>query len=251
MQTEKAVVEYFDFIESQVRTKSFNPSVVDAAKVFLPAFNEYLSVRDLLSSAEKTELESYYSVDFTNQYNDLNPDDISGAADALSSLSSNALAMQYDFIAGSSFALGEKDGLVNLANNTQYAEAHRKYHPSMRRFLQEFGYYDIFIADIDSVFKELDFATSISAGPYAQSGIGEVFTKAANASSEDQVFFSSFTTYRSSYDAMAGFAASPIYADGKPIAVLIFQMPMDRINSLRSATQCSKQFLAPYWGGYV
>jgi hypothetical protein len=53
VQTEKAVVEYFDFIESQVRTKSFNPSVVDAAKVFLPAFNEYLSVRDLLSSAEK------------------------------------------------------------------------------------------------------------------------------------------------------------------------------------------------------
>jgi methyl-accepting chemotaxis protein len=56
VQTEEAVVEYFDFIESQVRTKSFNPSVVDAAKVFLPAFNEYLSVRDLLSCAEKTEL---------------------------------------------------------------------------------------------------------------------------------------------------------------------------------------------------
>jgi methyl-accepting chemotaxis protein len=155
--------------------------------------------------------------------------------------------MQYDFIAGSSFALGEKDGLVNLANNTQYAEAHRKYHPSMRRFLQEFGYYDIFIADIDSgnivysVFKELDFATSISVGPYAQSGIGEVFTKAANASSEDQVFFSSFTTYRPSYDAMAGFAASPIYADGKPIAVLIFQMPMDRINSLLTHEQKWKE----------
>jgi methyl-accepting chemotaxis protein len=219
-----------------VRNKSFNLSVVDAAKEFIPAFNQYLSVRNPLDSAQKTKLESYYNVDFTNQYNSSHHNQISGAADALSSLGDNALALQYDFIADSSFALGEKDGLVDLPNNTSYSQAHSKFHSSMRHFQQEFGYYDVFIADISngniiySVFKELDFATSIRTGPYAQSGIGKVFTKAANASSEDQVFFSAFDPYRPSYDAMAGFVASPIYADGKPIAVLIFQMPMDRIN---------------------
>jgi hypothetical protein len=46
------------------------------------------------------------------------------------------LAFQYDFIAGSSFALGEKDGLTNLANNSTYAQLHNKHHPDVRYFFR-------------------------------------------------------------------------------------------------------------------
>jgi methyl-accepting chemotaxis protein len=237
VQTGEAIGEYFNFIESQIRTKAFNVSLVDATEGFIPAFNQYVSQRGNVNPVQQKQLESYYSSDFTQQYNLSNPESLVDGANALNGLSQTALAFQYDFIAGSSYDLGEKDGLVDLGNNSPYAQLHNKYHPDMRHFLQEFGYYDIFIVDIDngnivySVFKELDYATSIKTGPYTDSGIGEAFSAASNAQ-KGEVFFSEFKKYRPSYDALAGFASIPIYSKGKPIAVLIFQMPMDRINKL-------------------
>jgi methyl-accepting chemotaxis protein len=238
VQTGEAIDEYFDFITSQIRTKAYELSLVESTRYYIRAFEQYASQRGSLNPAELRQLESYYSSDFTQHYNKNNPVAISNAANALTGLSDTALSLQYDFIAGSAEALGEKDGLTDLANKTTYSQIHNRFHPVQRKFLQEFGYYDIFIVDINngnivySVFKELDFATSIKTGPYADSGIGEAFTKAANASQEGEVFYSEFKQYRPSYDALAGFAATPIYSNGQAIAVLIFQMPMERINSV-------------------
>lgn len=238
VQTKDALDDYFLFIESQIRAKSYNLSLVEATKSFIPAYNNYVGSRGNASDNQVAQLESYYSQDFSQQFNTINPTPIGDATGLMRGLNDTALALQYDFIAGSSFPLGSKDGLDNPGNNTAYARVHEKYHPTLRAFQQEFGYYDIFIADINtgnivySVFKELDYATSVSTGPYADSGIGDAFKMAANATSEHQVFFSEFKRYRPSYDALAGFASTPIYDNGRAIAVLIFQMPMDVIGSI-------------------
>jgi hypothetical protein len=79
-------------------------------------------------------LEKDYSSDFTQQYNESNPEKLTDAVSSLYGVSQSALAFQYDFIAGSSFALGEKDGLTNLANNSTYAQLHNKHHPDVRYF---------------------------------------------------------------------------------------------------------------------
>ncbi|MDM7859968.1 methyl-accepting chemotaxis protein [Alteromonas sp. ASW11-36] len=242
-QTSEALKQYFQFIESQIRTKSFEPAIVDAAAAFVPAFNRYSSQRQPLSASERATLESYYSNDFANLYAERNNDMLSNPTGLVEGLSNNAKALQYDFIAGSRFAIGEKDGLVRLENDSNYASLHAQYHPAIRKFLQEFGYYDIFIADIDtgnivySVFKELDYATSVTTGPYAGTGISEAFQLAVNASNEDDVFFSELTTYLPSYDAMAGFISTPIYKDGRAIAILIFQIPLDTISNLLTHDQ--------------
>ncbi|MFT2092643.1 methyl-accepting chemotaxis protein [Paraglaciecola sp. 2405UD69-4] len=238
VQTNEAVLEYFNFITSQIRTKAFDISVVEATQGFINAFNQYTSQRGVLDSTQKQQLENYYSKDFTQQYNASNPTPTANVENVLSNFSNTTLTLQYDFIAGSPYPLGEKDTLYDLNNGSTYASLHSRYHPSFRNYLQEFGYYDIFIADIQtgnivySVFKELDYATNISTGPYADSGIGRAFAQAANSSEEGKVFYSRFEKYRPSYDALAGFASTAIYSQGKAIAVLIFQMPMDKINSV-------------------
>lgn len=238
VQTVEALNEYFSFISSQIKAKAFNVSLIEATEKFIPAYNQYTASRGEINGIQLEQLKSYYSSDFTKQFNSTNLRPINAAEETLKGLNKNALALQYDFIASSSFPLGEKDGLTELGNDSAYGEVHKKYHPDLRHFLQEFGYYDIFIADIStgnivySVFKELDYGTSIKNGPYANSGIGKVFAKAVNATEQGQVFYSEFKKYRPSYDAIAGFASTPIYSNGKPIAVLIFQMPLDRINGV-------------------
>lgn len=243
VQTKDAVEDYLGFIESQLRTLSYSLLMTEAVTDLIPAFNDYATQRGEATAAEVERLTAYYNNDFTEQYNVLNPDNIISASDLLSGIDRNAVALQYDFIGGSAFPLGEKDKLEKPDNTSDYASLHQKYHPTMRYYLQEFGYYDIFIADITtgnivySVFKELDFGTSLRTGPYAKTGIGRAFDLAANASKQDQVFFTPFNNYLPSYNALAGFVSSPVYVNGKAVAVLIFQMPMDHLNSLLTHQQ--------------
>ncbi|MCC2615196.1 methyl-accepting chemotaxis protein [Aestuariibacter halophilus] len=238
VQTSESLSEYFATIEKQVRSKSFSLDTQQAAQAFVQAYQQYANQRGTLSSAERNRLADYYDNDFSQHYASLNPRTLQGASQVLSRLSDAALALQHDFIAASSFPLGGKDGLVALNNGSAYDQAHQRYHPSLQHFLNEFGYYDIFIADaqsgdiVYSVYKELDFATNIVTGPYAGSGIGEAFKRARQLNNPDDVVFSSFEDYRPSYDALAGFAASPIQVDGRTVAILIFQMPMDHISAI-------------------
>ncbi|WP_100641966.1 methyl-accepting chemotaxis protein [Alteromonas facilis] len=242
-QTEEAITAYFATIEKQIRTKSSDPIIVEAAKAFIPAFNQYLSQRSALNASERSSLQSYYTNDFAGLYQERNTEALRDPAALLSGLSPTAMALQYDFIAGSSHPIGEKDNLTRLNNSSEYAQLHAQYHPTVRAFLKAFGYYDIFIADINSgnivysVYKELDYATSIKNGPYTQTGIGEAFKLAASARNSDDVFFSELKPYLPSYDAQAGFISSPIYDNGQAIAVLIFQAPLDVISEIMTHHQ--------------
>ena len=175
--------------------------------------------------------------------NQRNPNPLSEPTQLLNDLTQSALALQYDFIAGSSYPIGEKDNLYYLDNTSDYAQSHAKHHEDFRQFLQEFGYYDIFIADpntgniVYSVLKELDFATSITSGPYSTTGIADAFTQAIGATDNNQVFFSELSSYLPSYDALAGFLSTPIVENGETIGILIFQIPLDRLNSLLNHQQ--------------
>ena len=238
-QTSEAIRRYIDTVDSQVRIMSSESQVEAAASAFISAYNQYSAQRGSLTPAQQAKLNAYYSEDFAGLYEQRNNQVLPRPLSLVESLPVTAKTLQYDFIAGSSFPIGEKDSLYNLGNTTEYAKLHEQYHDYFRTFLKEFGYYDIFIADaqtgniVYSVYKELDFATSVKTGPYADTGIGNAFQKALQANSADSVKHSRLDSYLPSYDAMAGFVSSPVVdAGGKTIAVLIYQIPLDVISHI-------------------
>ena len=238
-QTSEAIRRYIDTVDSQVRIMSSESQVEAAASAFISAYNQYSAQRGSLTPAQQAKLNAYYSEDFAGLYEQRNNQVLPRPLSLVESLPATAKTLQYDFIAGSSFPIGEKDSLYNLGNTTEYAKLHEQYHDYFRTFLKEFGYYDIFIADaqtgniVYSVYKELDFATSVKTGPYADTGIGNAFQKALQANSADSVKHSRLDSYLPSYDAMAGFVSSPVVdAGGKTIAVLIYQIPLDVISHI-------------------
>ena len=128
--------------------------------------------------------------------------------------------------------------LDNASDFSAYSKRHAEIHPIVRSYLEKFGYYDIFLVDhqtghiVYSVFKELDFATSLKDGPYSNTNFARVFKKAARASQKDFVVLEDYEEYTPSYEAPASFIASPIFNGDKKVGVAIFQMPLDRINKL-------------------
>ena len=189
-ETKKSQIEsYFQTIESQILSFSKDRMIVNAAREFRQAFDQYRDERGSFDeSGEKAKVERYYREEFASEYNNRNADTAPSVSGLMSSLDEDSIAFQHDFIAANPKPLGQKDGLISLENQTLYSKLHEIYHPAIRDFLQRFEYYDIFLVAPDtgdiiySVFKELDFSTSLIDGPYADSGIGRVFRQVRNAS---------------------------------------------------------------------
>lgn len=237
--SKRRIEDYFATIKKQVLTLSKDRMVVDAMNAFKANFYQYRDdISDMDLSTKRSALESYYRGDFTREYAQRNQGEYSNTAQWLSQLDADSIALQHSFIKTSPYPLGEKHKLDNPGDGSRYAKNHALYHPVMRDYLEQFGYYDIFLVDPDngdivySVFKELDFTTSLQDGPYAHTGIGEVFRKANQVGSPDFAVLSDFAPYAPSYQDPAAFIASPIYDGNKKSGVLIFQMPIERINAI-------------------
>lgn len=134
---------------------------------------------------------------------------------------------------------GAKHELFKAKDSTRYSELHAKYHPFYYQTQQKFGYYDIFLINtagdlVYSVFKELDYATNLRSGKYANSGLGEVFRQAATLQNGESVLLD-FEPYEPSFWAPASFTASPVFQNGELIGVLAFQMPLDKISAIMTS----------------
>ena len=151
----------------------------------------------------------------------------------------NALLAQYIFITKNTEKLGEKNKMVfNKEYDSSYMRTHNKYHSTFDTFLKSFDLYDVFMVDLKgnliyTVFKEKDYSTNLQNGVYKRSGIAQVYKKAL-ALGKNQLAFSDFSPYEPSYNSAASFIATPLYVNNVKKGVLIFQMPIDRINTIMS-----------------
>lgn len=237
----KAITDYFHSIRDQVITFSENGMVVEAMRDFKPAFEQYRAQRsysDSDLSAKQSSVRDYYVKDFGAQYEESNDGARADIEAILSGLDKDSVALQYDYISANKYPLGSKHLLDTADNDSDYGRLHDRVHPIIRNYLEKFGYYDIFLVDgetgdiIYSVFKELDYSTSLIDGPYADTNFGRVFRMANESTDRGSVHFVDYEQYTPSYEAAASFIASPIFLDGEKLGVAVFQMPIDRINAI-------------------
>ena len=217
-------------IHKQIRLEAASTFTIDAAHDLIKAFNIVQT-----TSIDTTNLERFYNQQFKPHYNDLTNTPLN--IDIFKPLSAKAKLFQSAYIANSQHPLGEKNRLITSDQIPQYDNAHAKYHPELNEFLSSNGYYDIFIVSAEkgevvySVFKELDFATSLKSGPYSQTNIAKAYKKALSLKKGESVMVD-FEPYTPSYESPASFVSSPIFQNNTLIGVLIYQFPISHINSI-------------------
>ncbi|MFC4700658.1 methyl-accepting chemotaxis protein [Glaciecola siphonariae] len=241
--TASQIENYIQDIEFQAQTLSDNLMVIEATQAFTRAFNNYGNESAYGKGAideDKIDksLSHFYRNEFGQKFDRLNPN-AKLNIDALSTgLSKTERLLQFDYISNNANALGEKQKLSSAKNGSTYSEFHEKYHPFFSVFIERFGFYDLFLVDpntghiVYSVFKELDYATSLKDGPYAQSGIAQAFELSLKATDKDFTGITDFAPYIPSYNAPASFISSPIFENGELVGILILQMPIDKINEV-------------------
>jgi len=209
-----------------------------AAETFGRVFGDFARGVKEEPAELRRELEAHYRKHFLPQLQANGGGQGRSAADYLASLSGNSLALQFKYIVENPNPVGAKDDLMVSPGFQIYNKVHEQWHSSFKDFLDRFGYYDIFLIDDEtghilySVFKEVDFATSLKDGPYANSGLAAAFRQALSDDENTSPRFIDFAKYAPSYDAPAGFIATPVYSGGERVGVLAFQFPIDRLNNI-------------------
>ncbi len=234
----RQIVHYFENMRDQALAYNKDRMVIDATRGFTEAYRNFQNEVLVDVAADKGSLKSYYVEEFAKEYSGRNSGQKPNVEQIFSKLDNSAVVMQQRYIKANPNPLGSKDALMASSDGSNYSQLHRKFHPSIRELQQRFGYYDIFLIDAEtghvvySVFKELDYATSLKDGPFADSGLAEAYRGAMGLSSSNEIFMTDFAPYLPSYQDPAIFIATPVFDGDKRVGVLAFQLPIDRINSV-------------------
>ncbi len=124
-----------------------------------------------------------------------------------------------------------------------YFEIHNKYHKSLSSFIKRYEIYDLFLIEdetgyiVYSVAKEIDYATSLLSGPFADSNIGKLYRKIRYTGLKNETMMCDFERYLPSKFAPAAFITAPIFDGEIKIGTLILQVPLQKINEIATGTK--------------
>lgn len=233
------IEDYFSEIANQIITFSEDHTILEAMRAFKEGYDhldEDLNYSDAQQDSAASRLTAYYESEFLPRL--WENTEHRGSVEDHFPTSTNSMLLQSLYISDNSNDVGKKHYLTSSADQSRYSQSHKIYHPMIRSYLEKFEYYDIFLVDdetghiVYSVYKEVDFGTSLLTGPYKESNIAAAFKEVRDSSNKDFVKLVDFEPYHPSYNAPAAFIASPIMDGDEKLGVLIFQMPIDRINEI-------------------
>lgn len=132
-----------------------------------------------------------------------------------------------------SLVLFEEAFDANNLYNDEFNLISSEYHTYFESFINEYGYYDLFLIDLEgnlvyTVIKESDFGTNILNGPYKDSGLAFAFRQGRNDFS-----IADYQPYEPSANIPAAFISYPVKNDtGQLLGVLALQLSDDVINGI-------------------
>ncbi|MCG8563830.1 MAG: methyl-accepting chemotaxis protein [Desulfobacterales bacterium] len=184
------------------------------------AFNKLETVRQI----KKFQIESF----FAERLGDV----AVMAANPHTRDAAQALSQAFDQAGGSS--QGAFRGLNNgrFRAPDEYRRIHDSFYPFFEQYAQAYGYYDIFLMDPDhgdtyfTLSKESDFGQRAGAIRSALADVWKI------ASGQKRPALSDTKPYAPSNGAPAQFVAAPVMFQGKPVAVIAFQISIKAINAI-------------------
>ncbi|MFP4453954.1 MAG: hypothetical protein ACLFPI_11400, partial [Desulfobacterales bacterium] len=117
-----------------------------------------------------------------------------------------------------------------------YDEIWREANTSLEKYVEDFGYYDVFLMCrphghvMFTQAKEDDLGANLNAGSYKDEGLARLWKKVV---SRESMVIEDFSSYSPSGGKQAAFAGGPVYDDdGRVVAVVALQIPSSAINDI-------------------
>jgi len=231
------VESWYRGLSNQVKLLASNHATIFAMRDFKDAFRRLAADKAALPESGRQALEAFYTDQFFPKLEASTKE--KPLLDVYLPQPLVSQKLQATYIASNPNPLGKKNLLADAKPRSYYANTHRHYHPLFNQVLTENDFYDVFLIDIDSgdiiysVYKEVDYATSLKTGPYRNSNLGQLYQKIVRTQGYRKVTSVDFDFYKPSYGKPSMFMGSTIFdLDYRPTGILIVQVPISQLDSI-------------------
>ncbi len=200
------------------------------------SFNQLVSVRDI----KKKQIEEYFEkirLDISALSED--PTICSAIKEMKRAFQEIGAEKAHDlYVTKNPFRKEKRIDFLSATDGSEYSSTHAMFHPYFKGLLEKRGYYDIFLIDsetgniIYTAYKEPDFGSNLTNGPYTNTNLARLYKEVNNSESHNVVMLADFEPYAPSDFAPASFIAAPISDGFNKIGVLALQIPIDQINNV-------------------
>lgn len=210
------VESYFANMTKIVTYTAENPATV----VALEGFSSSFTLSNDLDDTYLQDITEFYQNDYVEH---LQAYDARVTAQTLApivdALDNSAIFFQTRYIARNEATIGNKSELMMAPKvgrfTARYENNHFEHHTILKQVKDEFGFSDIYLVDttgriVYSTEKNIDFATSLTEGPFSNSALAEVWLKSQTLEPKETVL-SDFTSYLPANYRSVIFIAAPVF----------------------------------------
>ncbi|MBX2809729.1 MAG: methyl-accepting chemotaxis protein [Cellvibrionaceae bacterium] len=234
----KELVQQY-FIELSQRSSQMAADLLTVTNAFIFNFTyegyvynaEGLPDEDFMRQAVR----DFYQGDYAKRYEAINASALN-VDGLLSRFDENALSLQYQYVAANQHQ--QKALLYGIdTDETEYSQAHNKFHTFAYSLLHHLGVDDILLADVAtgfinySVVKGADYTASLRQGELAGSIAGEVFRAVVEMDDKTAVYLSDFKPYAADFERNNAFMGVPVYSQDQKIAVLLLRISHKKLTA--------------------
>lgn len=228
----RKVEGFYKQMHSQLRVLADDRMVIDASKSMSDAFLK-INLNDGQGESRTKGMNHYIESEFMKRIE-------TGSVGEYISHDPRTIYFQSKYITENPNAVGSKDRLERAPENNEYNKLHAFYHTTFRNYINEFKIYDMMLVEpktgyiIYSMFKEVDYGTSLTDGPFKSSNLAVMFNEAKGLA-KGQVAMSATKRYTPSYNMPTSFIGTPVYEGDALVGVLVFQVSLDEVNNVMTS----------------
>ncbi len=144
--------------------------------------------------------------------------------------------LQYEYIANNPFPEDERAEMLRANDDSAYSRVHEAYHHRLTGLFLGMGFSNVLLVDIDSgavvysARKYASFGTRLSDGPFARGHLGDLFRTLQRSPDVGRVVVADFQPHRARTGVPTAFIGTPLFVDGRAIALLLVELPADAID---------------------
>jgi PAS domain S-box-containing protein len=142
------------------------------------------------------------------------------------------------YIDDSRFPAGARQAVDDADDGSLYSTVHREVHNNIRRLAQIKGIRDVLLVNevgdiVYTIRKDADFGTNLLTGPYANTALAKLYSRALADVPLGETAFADFSKYPPAGDEGIAFAASKLNVDlHRAIGVLVLSFTNDKLNQI-------------------
>ncbi len=230
------VTRYLRSLESETSQLATSPMTVDAARRFITAYGELPGRGGGIRDEAIETLLPLYRDEYLPELMEATGRPVS--LDSILPQTSGAVYLQTAYFGAAGDIGVEPDNIDDAFDGSTWSAVHAELHPVYRDLATTLGFADIFIIDADtssivySVAKNIDFATSLDAGPGSGGALSAVATRVWRDPTRGSVTVMDFTRYTPDLASPMAFFGSPILDGERLIGILVTKISTDGINEI-------------------